>query len=219
MKIENLYKNICAMLHDYDIATDSHLAEKVIADPHAYLDSLPFYSTAAAILIDCRADFDARHQPRSIRPVIARVIKNADKDSFQGLFKSGDKWVVCDGYRFIRLAEDITSLPHTDSHFAVEQFIPKSCGATLDLPSAGDLKAVIAAEKPMKGPRCKPYSLKPYHLGNGIWVNPQYLLDMMQALPGCTAYTPSTKLSPIYFKSKNGNDGILMPVRGPKEAC
>lgn len=54
-----------------------------------------------------------------------------------------------------------------------------------------------------------------YFLDNFIHVNPQYLIDMIQALPGCTAYKPQSQTSPIYFEAPNGDDGILLPVRPP----
>ena len=43
-----------------------------------------------------------------------------------------------------------------------------------------------------------------------LWVNPQYLLNVMECLPDCKAYA-ANKISPIYFKSENG-DGVVMPV-------
>ena len=51
----------------------------------------------------------------------------------------------------------------------------------------------------------------PYCIDGFIYVNPQFLLDFMQALPGCEAIRPEDAKHPIYFKSEDG-DGILLPV-------
>ena len=47
-----------------------------------------------------------------------------------------------------------------------------------------------------------------------IWVNSNYLIDMLKCLPNAKVYVVG-QLSPIYFEADNG-DGILLPVR-PKE--
>lgn len=83
----------------------------------------------------------------------------------------------------------------------------------LPLPAKKDLRAFIKAERKRlfeMGERPIPR----WEFGHGLpWVNAQYLLDMMDLLPGCTALYPEGRSDhePIYFTAKNG-DGILLPV-------
>ena len=54
-----------------------------------------------------------------------------------------------------------------------------------------------------------------FQVNKNTWVNAQYLLEMMEALPGCEIYAVESDLpcsrKPIYFKSDAG-DGVLLPV-------
>ena len=52
---------------------------------------------------------------------------------------------------------------------------------------------------------------KPFCIDGFIWVSPQYLIDMIQALPGCTAIRPARNIDPIYFGAETG-EGLLLPV-------
>lgn len=223
MPSETLYQSICSMLQDYDTATENSFASELIADPGKFLELSPyapaFYVTSARILVACKAELDKKQTPKNIIPVIKRIINNNPKAKvlFRGIFQRGDKYFVCDGFRLIRMADDITSLPHVENNFKIENFFDKNYNddsETFELPSISDIKSYISAEKAIHGKKMLPISI-----GHGMYVNPQYLLDMIIALPECTAYVPDTTVSPIYFKSKNGNDGILMPVHPPKEAC
>ena len=80
-------------------------------------------------------------------------------------------------------------------------------GDKLNLPTIAELKAFIAENKAKYGKDNR----IPYCIDNYVYVNPQYLIDFMQALPDCTAYKPDNNKSPIYFIADNG-DGILLPV-------
>ena len=84
-----------------------------------------------------------------------------------------------------------------------------SMNVKLDLPEEGEVKAYIARCKAAAGNK-HTYS---YQLAENVYVNPQYLLDMLQALPGCTCYTDADKVGKamIYFVADNG-DGVLLPV-------
>ena len=74
----------------------------------------------------------------------------------------------------------------------------------LNLPTVADIKAAIATAK--KGD-------PPYIFIDGlVGANAKYLLSMMQALPGCVAYVPNTRVSPILFESPAGK-GLLCPIR------
>lgn len=43
-------------------------------------------------------------------------------------------------------------------------------------------------------------------------VNALYLLDILEALPGCTAACRPDELSCVYFHSPDG-DALIMPIR------
>lgn len=222
MTSAKMYEHICTMLRQYDQETGRNDAEKVIARPadFAALDKLPyyaFYSSAAAMLIESRRGMDTKTTPKTAISAITRIIKSIqpERKQFKGIFENRGKYVICDGYRLIRLNEDISSVPHTENDFDVAG-VMRGCsaeGETIALPTVGDLKAYIAANTKKVGRRKE---TSPYFLNDVVYVNPQYLIDMIQALPGCTAYKPESPVSPIYFASESG-DGILLPVRPPKK--
>ena len=219
MTNEKYYQHICTMLHEYDLHTGSRGADGVIANPEKWIDCnhFPFYASAAAMLIEARVKMDTKTTPRTVSAAVNRIIKNApEHNNFHGIFPHGDKFVACDGYRLLRLNADISSLPHVKNDFNVEGAM-RNCsadGETIQLPSVAELKAFVAADKAKR--KGRDYHPSPYCLGGMVWCNPCYLIDMLQALPGCTAYKPETPVAPIYFTAENG-DGILLPVRKPKE--
>lgn len=222
MTSAKMYEHICTMLRQYDQETGRDDAEKVIARPadFAVLDRLPyyaFYSSAAAMLIEVRRGMDTKTTPKTVISAINRIVNSVrpEREQFKGIFLYNGKYVVCDGYRLIRLNDDISSIPHVENNFDVD-CVMRGCnvdGEIIVLPTVGDLKAHIAANTKKVG---RHRETKPYLLDGAVYVNPQYLIDMIQALPGCTAYKPKSSVSPIYFTSENG-DGILLPVRPPKK--
>lgn len=219
MTNERFYEHVCAMLQEYDLHTGSRGADGVIANPEQWVSSdyFPFYASAAEMLIEARARLDTKTTPRAQQNAVGRIVKHCpdSRPSMCGLFSRGDRFVVVDGYRMVRLKEDISSLPHVENDFDVDA-VMKGIGPTaetLQLPTVGELRAFIAAKKVKCGKKMIP---GPYCLDGYMYVNPQYLIDMIQALPGCVAYKPKNQVSPIYFEAPNG-DGILLPVRPPKE--
>ena len=133
----------------------------------------------------------------------------------RGMVYQKGLYCVCDGYRILRLKEDVTSVPHIDNTpdtpdmaNLMKPAIDNMC-QKLDLPQELEVKAYIARCKVVAG-NGHTYS---YQLAENVYVNPQYLLDMLQALPGCTCYTDADKSGKamIYFVADNG-DGVLLPV-------
>lgn len=223
MTVQNKYKAICEMLREFDSASRGiyDAAEKVINNPHEWVESnyFPFYANAASLLIDCLDSMDTKTTANTTVSAVKRILKNAKQDNFKGLVLYDGKYVACDGYRLIRLQNDIASLPHTTNNFNVNQAM-KGLYETInciDLPTPVELKAYIIANKRKVG---KGTIIKPYNLCGNVWVNPQYLLDMIQALPDCKAYLQDTDkyYVPIYFKAENGDDGALCPVKPPENA-
>ena len=218
MTYETMYNHICVLLQEYDLHTGNRAADGVISNPEKWVSSeyFPFYASAAALLIETSAKLDTKTTPRTAIAAITRIYKNcnASRPEMCGLFTYGDRFVICDGYRLLRLTNDISSIPHVENDFDVAS-VMKGLGPTsetLQLPTVGELRAHIITHNVKRGRKTITTS---YFLDNFIHVNPQYLIDMIQALPGCTAYKPQSQTSPIYFEAPNGDDGILLPVRPP----
>lgn len=211
MTNEKIIEHICAMVREYDSSTGNAVADELFANPEKWEDStlFPFYAHAAKVLIDCKASIDTKTSARSTISAVKKMIKETDRLNFQGIFAHGEHYCVCNGFQLLRLNDDISSIPHVKNDLdvgAVMNPIISSAAETIQLPNIADLKAYIAATKPARNEKRKSYSL------DVVFVNPVYLLEMLQALPGCVAYKPKSRLSPIYFKASNG-DGILMPTR------
>ena len=221
MTPEKTYQLVCEMLHSYDSATGNDVAEKVISDTPDFLCCFnPFYESAAALLLDARERMDKKTSPASVVSAVKRICKSAvdsNRMCLGGLVFQNGYYCLCDGYRILRLKEDITSLPHLENSpdqsnlgSIMKQAIENQT-LQIALPDPADVKVYISRIK-AKGLSTKEVS---YQLSDGVYVNPQYLLDMLQALPGCTCYTDADRAGkvPIYFIADNG-DGILLPVIG-----
>lgn len=193
-------------------------ADGVISSPEKWLDSthFPFYAAAAEMLLEVRSGMNKTVSKSSTLAAIRRIIKNSSREDMSGIFQRGERFYVCDGYRLLRLNADIASLPHVETSYDAEKIMHSSMKSPypLQLPSIADLKAWIASNRARFGKswdcRKTPYILT-YGSGEEVGVNAQYLIDMLQALPGCTAAV-KTPSSPIYFSAENG-DGVLLPVR------
>ena len=225
MNNQKMLENLCVMLREYDEHTGSRGADGVIANPEKWDDSdhFPFYASAASLLIEIRGRMDTSTTPRTVSAAVNRIIKNTadSRPDMRGIFQRGDRFCVCDGYHCLRLKQDISSLPHTETAFNIDAAMDgngvNKSGELVQLPSIADLKAWIAAEKAKYGGGKKSAKLRtPYFLDGCLYVNAQYLLDILQALPGCVAYKPASMTSPLYFSAESG-DGMLLPVRPPKD--
>lgn len=210
-----MYEHICTMIREYDESSDKNNANRVIEHPDRWVsDWRPFYVSAAELLIEIRSRMDEEATPRARQNAIRRIIRSCPSNhpSMAGIFPYRDYFVVCDGYRLIRLAKDIPSLPHVENDFNVGGIMLDATPSAefLPLPTIGELRSYIAAHKVCRGRKTE---CEPYCLGAYVWCNPKYLLDMLQALPKCTACKPKSPISPIYFVEPNGDDGILLPVR------
>lgn len=229
MTAEMRIESICIMLHEYDQHTGNRGAEGVISAPEKWVDStyFPFYAAAASMLIEARASMDT-HRTGAAGTLAAfkRIIKNCGNSTMKGVFERGGRFCVCDGYRLIRSNADFSSLSHIETTFDAEKLLNESAGNRhpVQLPTVAELKTWLSNYKAKHGhgygTKALKGALEPYILtyGNGekIGVNPVYLLDMLQALPGCTA-TAKSPVSPLYFSAENG-DGLLLPVRLKEKA-
>lgn len=219
MTPEKTYQHVCEMLHSYDSTTGNTAAAKVISDPSDFLRCFnPFYESAAALLLDAKTRMDKSSTSASVVSAVKRMVKSAVAGRnrlLQGMVYQKGLYCVCDSYRILRLKEDVTSVSHIENTPAtpdlanlMKQAID-SMTVKLDLPEESDVKAYIARCKAAAGNK-HTYS---HQLAENVYVKPQYLLDMLQALPGCTCYTDADKAGKamIYFVADNG-DGVLLPV-------
>lgn len=223
MKNERRYQALCEMLQAYDAATGNRGADHVIKNPNEWINNAwqPFYANAATLLIEALEGMDNAKSDRSALAAIKRICKGTEnmQAGLRGIIPSVDAdgretFTICDGHRMVRLYQDPQSLPHVDAEKAFSSkeinriMDVQKYGEKLNLPTIAEIKAFIAETKAKYG---KDASRHPICIDNFIYVNPQYLLDMLQALPDCEAIRPTNKKHPIYFKSDAG-DGILLPV-------
>lgn len=219
MTPEKTYQLVCEMLHSYDSATGNDAAEKVISDTSDFLRCFnPFYESAAALLLDAKTRMDKSSSSASVVSAAKRICKSAIENNrmrLGGLVFQDGYYCLCDGYRILRLTDDITSLPHLDNTPEQPKLGDLMSAAIqnqtlqIPLPSELDVKTYIARCKAAAGNK-HTYS---YQLAENVYVNPGYLLDMLQVLPGCTCYTDADKAGKamLYFLADNG-DGVLLPV-------
>ena len=217
MTSEKRYEMVCRMLRAFDGASDLGAAEQVIANPHEWANTslFPFYADAAQLLIDAMQEMDKKTTPAAQLAALNRVIKNVPdyREGLKGLLPSGDRWAVCDGYRFIRVQNKPESIPEAKNpmELDLDKTVPQGAkdGGEITLPSVAQIKASIANLRAKHG---RDWQRHPMEAVPGWWCNAQYLLDMVQALPGGVAYQPKNEYTPMYYESAEG-DAVLLPVR------
>ena len=180
-------------------------------------------------LRDDIANEEARKSGRgSAQTAAKRIIKNAiavqPREYLHGAWMENGKQCLCDGYHGVILDSEIPGLPQakTDSdRMALDHILSpsrKNEGAKLTLPTVGELKAAIKVHDAEERARKKAKNRKPltWDFGEGLpAVNGNYLLDMLELLPCCTATAShaSPLLGAIYFQAEGVGEGILLPVR------
>lgn len=215
MTNEKRYELVCEMLRKYDEISNSVMgaAEQVIKKPHEWMKCdtyFTFYADAAALLIEAKEGMDKKVTPGARLTALKRVWKNASPyaEKLNGIFKSGERWAVCDGYRWIRVNSKPESIPECICDLDLDKTIPADAkqSEVVELPSAVEIKSFIASHKVGRG---KP---EPMEALPGWWCDPQFLLDLIQALPDGKAYRPGKPFAPLYGEAEDG-DAILLPVR------
>lgn len=223
MTNEKRYELICNMLRAYDAISDGAMgaAEKVIKNPQTWQNStyFPFYADAAKLLVEALEGMDKKTAGTGRAAAISRVYKSAAggcRENLRGAFRSGDRWAICDGFRFIRLNSKPESIPECAGGIDLDRCIPEGARSSdvVNLPSVAEIKTAIADLKSRFG---KGWKTHPIEAVPGWWCNPQYLLDMVQALPNGTAHAPKSPLSAMYYESEDG-DAVILPVRTPVSA-
>lgn len=215
MTDEKRYELILKLCHAYDEATDMHTAEMIDKDPDdwAMCTTLPFIGEAAQLLLDAKQGMDKKTTSAGKLAALNRVYKSCptSRENMRGIFRSGERWAICDGFRFIRVNSKPESIPECAGNFDIDKTIPKNVreNEVVELPSVADIKAAIANLKAKHG---KGWKNEPIELLPGWWCNPQYALDMVQIFPVGKAYRPEYPHSPLYYEAEEG-DALLLPVR------
>ena len=146
------------------------------------------------------------------------------RSHFAGAFldEQGRQYIT-DGFTLLRLNKPSTALewapPPNDPH--VYDTMPEllnrdGATVTLNLPTAAEVRAKIASDKAKfkasSRPKYENFSTC-FSWGFGLpMVNALYLLNILEAIPGCTAACRPDELSCVYFHSPDG-DALIMPIR------
>lgn len=156
------------------------------------------------------------------------ILKNSKKvlsgnTGFHGAFMYEGVQYVLDGYRLLAIKNKI-ELPESELASDIGKknidACKRNCTNEYPLPDAGELNAYIKQELAKQKARgIKPNERKVFY-DVGVQYplfNAEYLLSMMQAMPGCTAKYGNV-LSPVYF---DGGDveGVLCPVNRKKDVA
>lgn len=224
MTNEKKYTLLVKMIREYDDAAKlDGLGEKVIERPDVFAHSgvSPFLACAAELLLDVQAAMDRGTTSAETLAALKRIYNNcpASRPALDGFFRSGDMWALCDGFQFVRLHSKPGSIPEAQSRGKSPLDLEKLAQEALvgaedvELPTAGQIKAVIAAEKAKHGSRKNRWDK--WEALPGWYGDPQFLLDLVQALLGAKAVKAPGAYKPLYLRSENG-DGYLLPVRPPQ---
>lgn len=174
-----------------DAAKLEGIAAAVEKDPRKWMfeKAFPVAAAAAEIMVEALDNMAKSKAGAGAVNVAKRIYQENQpcRPSLAGIFESGGKWAVCDGYRAILFNHDMP-----------------------ELPTVAELKAWAASHGGKKA--LSAGKAKPYIWGGVVGVNVYYLIDMLQALENPRAYLPESKNSAIYFSGDNG-EGILLPVR------
>ena len=82
----------------------------------------------------------------------------------------------------------------------------------LTLPSLPELSAFLRAEKLRLGKKRHYW----YQVNESLWVSAAQLLSMLEIFRNGKAYHDGHPFSPIYFVAEDGSDGLLMPLKPPR---
>lgn len=189
---------------------------KLFEEDPAHAARTPYFPILAAlapIMQEAREGMDKTTTSAGTLAAMKRIANAATREQFRGhwIDKEG-RACVCSGSHAVRLlgvkCDSIPAVPVWDGIGQAMQR-PASGLYRIELPTAAECKAFRAANG-----KNKPMPID----GGRRWVDPRFMLDMLQAMPGAVAYTTEKAISPLWFESDQG-DGILLPVRPPKQGA
>lgn len=189
-----------------------------------YLVAKDMDATLKQLEADMLIEQSKKSGTKSIVTAANRIIKNAEstgREMLIGMFTNQTKdgstlYCVCDSFVAIRfnkkpLLTEIDSKYH-GQEMQLEQIVKKpDFSKEIELPDISELKVYIKTHKIKE--KNNPRKVADYLLDEelNLWVNPQYLLNVMECLPNCKAYAANS-ISPIYVTAENG-DGCVCPVK------
>ena len=184
------------------------LQTSFLENPSQYVD-VPVIGHIAWIMAEALEGMDTKITPKTTVSAVKRMI-DSKREDFRGIFERDGMFCVCDGYRMVRLKNDIQCLPHVSGGTLNTKKYIDDFGyerIEIPLPTTVEIKAWLK-----ENPKARNCKRNPYLLGGCIPVDGEFLKDMLYALPGCKAYLPQKIHYPILFEAENG-DGILLPIR------
>ena len=164
----------------------------------------------------------------SARVAANRIIKNAilrqPRENLHGAWMQDGKQCICDGYHAVILDSEIPGLPQVKEDLekipleGIFKPLRAHAGVRLSLPTTGELKAAIRLHKAEEKAKKASENRRPatWDFGKDLpTVNAEYLLDMLELLPGCTATVSKSRpiSSTIYFQAEGVGEGCLCPTR------
>jgi hypothetical protein len=199
-------------------------ADLLLGEPAAYI---ALQNLIDEVEEEIRDEANKEGGKSSVAKAAERVLKAAQgqpRECFHKAYRGKKGILLCDGYRALRFTSAPILLTHPDGYDYpdIDYIIDgsKYNDVPVNVPSLGELRAFIKTEKArLKAKKQKGVRLV---LAEGteaeIHVNAEFLLDMLEALPGATvtAAKQRTAISALYFKAENG-DGVLLPLRPPKK--
>lgn len=150
------------------------------------------------------------------------VSKNEKRhSSCAGTYEADGYRCLCDGYRAVRISNESIPMPQEalkdGEPFNLDPYFNGlSSRGKIELPSAAWVKSQIKikkAEAKARGMR-KPnivISLTNYD-GDAVFFNAQYIVDILESIPGHDTATLGGKYEPLYMSNKDC-EGIVLPVR------
>lgn len=186
------------------------------ADRRIYQENIPNIGSALEIFTMAREEV-LKSKGGSVYSAVKRIVKSAcsaRQSQLHGAWvDSEDRQCFCDGYHAVRLKNHVDGF-ETVMGMDLDKAFPSGANTylydtELHLPTPGELKV---SAKPLKG---GPRNRKGYLFGDNLpLVDADFLKNIMDALPGCKAYTRSDnpETSMLYFLSDDG-DALLCPVR------
>lgn len=152
---------------------------------------------------------------KTVTAACKRIYSNSEKGSaLRGILTSGDMKISADANHAVFLRSASLDLPAPELESEFGEHFRKVLEKVENAPRLGELPLPTAKELKTWIKTCPDYSRKNKNTYNlcGMNVNAEYLLNILEALPGCIAYRPENKISAILFIS--GEDrGILCPKR------
>lgn len=232
MKTERIIERLYAIAKLME-SDDCYMFEHSVKNnAHIDIDSLPIQ--LANLVLDLQNDLRTEEAKKSGRnkalAAAKRILKNSVKHSPKEVthyvqeYDDGTQCVM-DAYRAVKFSAKnklpLEPMPESirkcNNLYPIDKCIPRNNNYEVELPSISDLKSYIkikkAEKKVFKSPNCRTVVM--YDFGEGLpLVDAEYLLDIMECLPGARSYLngDNKERANIYF-TDGENEGVLCPCK------